>query len=168
MLHEPYAMPEPFLVEPKKKQPKPMSNERLAVLVGKLSSRLLTTNDILQKRVPELSPVLNALSVEHCEGHLLEKPHHALRGLAHPKHIEAIYRFCSRIIEQLEYGLARQNESQLIETYLSLANYSVNPFWFEEKVKRTKEIVLYSRVSVAILLDIKRELEAHMPKEHRL
>lgn len=158
MLHE-----SSYPVAHKKPAIKPLTNERFSVLFGKVINRLLTTPDRLQNNNPELYPIVRVVTTETGpNNNYSPKPHHDLRGLTHPHLVKGFIIFIDGILQELNYGLERQNDSQLVKTYLQLANNSTNPYWLEEKLKNTSDIQLYSRVTVAILEDVKRELQRHV------
>lgn len=156
MLKEPYPVY-------KKPGLKPLPVSRFCVLYSKVINRLLISNEKLLSNCPELHPIIHTVTVEEDNHHLTNKPHHDRRGPVNLKVLEGFHKFVSELLDQLEYGLARLNDSQLLALFLSLGNYSVSPYWLEGKLEKI-DITSYTRITQAILLDVKRELEIYLPK----
>ena len=145
---------------------KPMTNEGLANLMQGIIFRLLTNENRFLEKVPELSPVLHVWCTHTGPDHLRVTNPHSLKGLAHPKHIEAVYAFVRRLEDELFEALSTGNESLQLQRFLAMANYTPIPSYVEDAITKNGDITRHLRITEAILHEVHRELKRYVEDHH--
>lgn len=147
------------------KQPHPITKERFARITERLLFRLLTTEDRLLERIPELRPALTCYGFHDDHDHFHLRSHDFHRGVAHPLQVIALHKIVHDIRDEMNYFIDSTEEIAQLRGFLSLGNYAPDPVLAEDKLRAPGSVFAFNAVTAAVLRDIELELERYLPKE---